>query len=104
MTSWGKSRPFIAAMTVPSAAGVAVEAASLELVEADGAEEAGRDGVGLAAGAALEVTVGAGVESGVVGVGPVVVSPEEPQAARGRARAETARKVVNLGVRMCISI
>ena len=104
MTSWGKSRPFIAAMTVPSAAGVAVEAAGLELVEADGAEEAGRDGVGLAAGVALVATVEAGEESGEEGEGLAVVSPEEPQAARGRARAETARKVVNLGVRMCISI
>ena len=81
-----------------------MEAAGLELVEADGAEEAGRDGVGLAAGAALAVTVGAGEESGEEGEGLAVVSPEEPQAARGRARAETARKVVNLGVRMCISI
>lgn len=80
-----------------------MEAAGLELVEADGAEEAGRDGVGLAAGAALVATVGAGEESGEEGEG-LVVSPEEPQAARGRARAETARKVVNLGVRMCISI
>ena len=99
-------------MTVPSAAGVAVEAAGLELVEADGAEEAGCDGaeeagcdgVGLAAGAALVATVEAEEESGEEGEGLAVVSPEEPQAARGRARAETARKVVNLGVRMCISI